>query len=975
MKKILSIFTAGFVLLLAFCSINIPTVSADDSIPLDNVVMLNTNGIKVYTQESPTFSFFRIDEGTYDPTFMFVDHSILDATIENPEDNLAVLAHSITPLLFDTVNAPTATNAVYTVTGSDFISNQLNEDFDMFNTDEYMLSLLSDDMVTIENSTINGATGNIQFSNNWFSVGSTKALPSTLRDALYAVRTLTADDKLQDNEGTEIAPVLDYAVFLRPAGFISKSSIAFTLPYTPYLNSKTASKNLTANIAITNEEKEDDLVLAILDSRDTDSLTFSTTTTSLSAYISEEVSIPVLHSDNTEQIWAMIVDSNENILYYGTLAETISEVNEVSLVIPNTLASGDYTLKLSSLASVNDLYLTSPITDIPLEIKSISATFASDSSEDTQHDFSDLYTGYTTTVSQNLIITNKASHEVSLSLSSNIPTTNFIVTGLTSPLASSLSQTVTITPKANLPAGDYSETLTFSTATDSFSVEVSVTVVQSTYSINVDTSTLSFSDTVEGAAVPPAQTVTVTNTGNQPITLTQPTATNFDIGTLSTTSLAPNATATFTVTPKASLLANTYSESIVISTNQTNITATTTASYKVLPKTYTISLDSSQVDTGSFVLGDSLSASNTKTITVTNTGNQTITLNQPTATNFDIGALSTTSLAPNATATFTISPKTTLTIGDYSEDITVSTTNSTQSSVKAITEVTPILTTNTTSLNFGSADEGYTTKPTTQFINITNNSNSDITDLRLNVGSTSGFLYSVSIDGATAIVPTTGTNLTLPSKKTLILYIQPTTGIKAGHHTQSYSFTRVSDTAYSLNLTAVYVVNSLASYENEVWGGARSEITALQSGTKAYTFETSFTYIPHYIFQAIYGKDVTLKLTRDGDTFNFNGLVMEREGFNPDRNYTFAELKEAGYVNRSYVTQPSSTTAPTPSPTPIQTPDPTATPTPVPTATPTPEETGTDDADDSSSIPVLPLAGATAVVLGGLGFTLYRKKK
>gem|GEM_PF-3417047 len=65
---------------------------------------------------------------------------------------------------------------------------------------------------------------------------------------------------------------------------------------------------------------------------------------------------------------------------------------------------------------------------------------------------------------------------------------------------------------------------------------------------------------------PAAYTLTLTNTGPGSITLTQPTAVNYDIGTLSTTTLAANGdTATFTVRPKASLAIGSYYETISIS--------------------------------------------------------------------------------------------------------------------------------------------------------------------------------------------------------------------------------------------------------------------------------------------------------------------------------------------------------------------------------------------------------------------------
>ena len=85
---------------------------------------------------------------------------------------------------------------------------------------------------------------------------------------------------------------------------------------------------------------------------------------------------------------------------------------------------------------------------------------------------------------------------------------------------------------------------------------------------------------------PAAQTVTVTNTGTGSVTLNQPTAKNYAIGTLSTTNLAAGAKATFTVQPKANLTAGNYDETISISgtggtSGKVAVNATVNASFTV----------------------------------------------------------------------------------------------------------------------------------------------------------------------------------------------------------------------------------------------------------------------------------------------------------------------------------------------------------------------------------------------------------
>ena len=122
------------------------------------------------------------------------------------------------------------------------------------------------------------------------------------------------------------------------------------------------------------------------------------------------------------------------------------------------------------------------------------------------------------------------------------------------------------------------------TAADSSGVSATctVTVTQSTYSISADTTALDFGSVYTGYTQPAAQTVTITNTGNQPLTLTQPApTTSFEVGTLTDTELTAGEKATFTVQPKAGLAVGTYSENITISgTHDVNETISATFTVK-----------------------------------------------------------------------------------------------------------------------------------------------------------------------------------------------------------------------------------------------------------------------------------------------------------------------------------------------------------------------------------------------------------
>lgn len=119
--------------------------------------------------------------------------------------------------------------------------------------------------------------------------------------------------------------------------------------------------------------------------------------------------------------------------------------------------------------------------------------------------------------------------------------------------------------------GEGNATITATAADGSnISATCTVTVTQSTYSISADTKALDFGSAYTGYTQPATQTVTITNTGNQQVTVTLPTANDFIITagtgfTNGSAAIEPDGTATFTVQPKAGLAEGTYSENITIS--------------------------------------------------------------------------------------------------------------------------------------------------------------------------------------------------------------------------------------------------------------------------------------------------------------------------------------------------------------------------------------------------------------------------
>lgn len=111
------------------------------------------------------------------------------------------------------------------------------------------------------------------------------------------------------------------------------------------------------------------------------------------------------------------------------------------------------------------------------------------------------------------------------------------------------------------------------------------TIPENTYIISATPATLNFGSVYPNYTQPVAQTVTIENTGNQPVTVTLPTSTNYIITagtgfTNGSSSINPNGTATFTVQPKAGLAVGTYSENITVS-GAGGATVTITANFTV----------------------------------------------------------------------------------------------------------------------------------------------------------------------------------------------------------------------------------------------------------------------------------------------------------------------------------------------------------------------------------------------------------
>ncbi|WP_418667186.1 right-handed parallel beta-helix repeat-containing protein [Allofournierella sp.] len=121
------------------------------------------------------------------------------------------------------------------------------------------------------------------------------------------------------------------------------------------------------------------------------------------------------------------------------------------------------------------------------------------------------------------------------------------------------------------------------------------------------------------------------------------------------------------------------------------------------------------------------------------------------------------------------------------------------------------------------------------------------------------------------------------------------------------------------------------------WHGVLAQLQAL--GEKgALTLDVAREIaVPQYIWQQIFGKDLTVTFKRGADSFSFNGVQLKKAGFDPDNGHNLTDL--AGYTTQTLGQKASATPAEAPAEQPETTAEPEPTQAPKPTEAPQPSET------------------------------------
>ena len=193
--------------------------------------------------------------------------------------------------------------------------------------------------------------------------------------------------------------------------------------------------------------------------------------------------------------------------------------------------------------------------------------------------FADLTEGYTQiSESQTVTVTNTGDETVTVKLPES---EHFDITPIDTQAVYTLEKGAScsfhVQPKAGLAQGDYSDILVFGIEEDEATVaqaEAGVSVKaeeKPQVSLKADPSEIIYDPMEEGYNTPDyVYRITLTNTGNTAVDLTQPQAQYFEIGELSATQLDPGAEATFTAVPKTGMTAGEYSESIQVTATNTD---------------------------------------------------------------------------------------------------------------------------------------------------------------------------------------------------------------------------------------------------------------------------------------------------------------------------------------------------------------------------------------------------------------------
>ena len=289
---------------------------------------------------------------------------------------------------------------------------------------------------------------------------------------------------------------------------------------------------------------------------------------------------------------------------------------------------------------------------------------------------------FKSTESQQITVKNNSAQAVTVAASSTGAAPAVTIDPSEQKIPAGESATFTVTPAKNLATDTpYPDNILFADKNNSDNkiiVPVNVTIPAPAKSnVTADKLVAEFGPLVVGyTELPAAETITLKNEGDADADLSEAVSSAgtaqgqyFDI-TWQAQTVKSGDSVLFTIQPKMNLTAN-ATETFTITDNTTGNTIPITATVTVNSPNPSLDVSRQLIDFAAAKKGYSEIAP--QQFTVTNNGNVTVTLEQPALTNFTVSVdPAQLTLAPGATAVYTVQPKTGLDVGAYSEDLKIS---------------------------------------------------------------------------------------------------------------------------------------------------------------------------------------------------------------------------------------------------------------------------------------------------------------
>lgn len=289
---------------------------------------------------------------------------------------------------------------------------------------------------------------------------------------------------------------------------------------------------------------------------------------------------------------------------------------------------------------------------------------------------------FKSTESQQITVKNNSAQAVTVAASSTGAAPAVTIDPSEQEIPAGESATFTVTPAENLATDTpYPDNILFADKNNSDNkiiVPVNVTIPAPAKSnVTADKLVAEFGPLVVGyTELPAAETITLKNEGDADADLSEAVSSAgtaqgqyFDI-TWQAQTVKSGDSVLFTIQPKMNLTAN-ATETFTITDNTTGNPIPITATVTVNPASHSLDISKTTLDFATAKKGYGEIAP--REFMVTNNGNVTETLEQPALTNFTVSVNpAQLTLAPGATAVYTVQPKADLDVGAYSETIKVS---------------------------------------------------------------------------------------------------------------------------------------------------------------------------------------------------------------------------------------------------------------------------------------------------------------